>query len=491
MSRCRGWSSSSTSSQRSPRSCLTSSGASSASHSGDVRSGCIWCLRRSDPRAPSPPDIRANTRLRICLAVAREAESRDVLDSARALTISRNTPGRALVRAGAHELVEVQTARVAGPASQPLGVDSNDAVELVPLTAWGEDTPDATPANAPTELDLLVAAAIEAAALAAADRCAAVACRRLPMHLVTLAQLPVGRARSVAVGLRGPAAAAAQPPLEHRPRRGRAVARRGRRPQRTDGGAEPCDRLAATVGPDELHLYAIGHGPGWRNSLRCRTPVRWPTCARSSASTACSRSSAARPTGAHVGAGDADPAAGGHRRLGCVGRGDRRRRRGQMPGPGAAAAVTRPGGGAPGLLTSDRSGLSGRLSAGVRNRLLLASARRRRLRLDRDWPPGECRRRCRRAARFAPRTAHPCSSRSPTTDTRGRRGAGRPADHCRPAGSSPADASAAAHSRRGHGGSDRRCRRRRRKARRWSIRTRPAVRSSSPVRRGRGAAPRW
>src|SRR5205085_12114442 len=77
--------------------------------------GIHLVLATQRPEGAVSADIRANTRLRICLAVARENESRDVIDSPRAITISRTTPGRALVRVGAHELVEVQTARVAGP----------------------------------------------------------------------------------------------------------------------------------------------------------------------------------------------------------------------------------------------------------------------------------------------------------------------------------------------------------------------------------------
>ena len=78
--------------------------------------GIHLVLATQRPEGAVSADIRANTRLRICLAVARDNESRDVIDSPSAVKISRSTPGRALVRVGAHELVEVQTARVAGPA---------------------------------------------------------------------------------------------------------------------------------------------------------------------------------------------------------------------------------------------------------------------------------------------------------------------------------------------------------------------------------------
>src|SRR5205085_4712218 len=89
--------------------------------------GIHLVLATQRPEGAVSADIRANTRLRICLAVAREAESRDVIDSAAAVDIARATPGRALVRVGAQELVEMQTARVCVPVAA-----SSASVTIVP-----------------------------------------------------------------------------------------------------------------------------------------------------------------------------------------------------------------------------------------------------------------------------------------------------------------------------------------------------------------------
>src|SRR6185312_9273348 len=67
--------------------------------------GVHLILATQRPEGAVSADIRANTRLRICLAVAREAESRDVIDSTAATAISRTTPGRALVRVETSGLV--------------------------------------------------------------------------------------------------------------------------------------------------------------------------------------------------------------------------------------------------------------------------------------------------------------------------------------------------------------------------------------------------
>ena len=207
-------------------------------------------------------DIRANTRMRICLAVAREAESRDVLDSPRAMSISRKTPGRALVRAGVHELVEVQTARVAGPAAHRGGADGSGGVELVPLTEWGEERANDQPnSDDATELDLLVAAAIEAAANSGTRPASPPWLPPLPAQ-VTLADLPTGVSESVPVGLLDQPQLQAQPSLtigvdEEEPW----LIVGGGRTGRTTAAVTLATGLAAAVSPDHLHVYAIGRAP--------------------------------------------------------------------------------------------------------------------------------------------------------------------------------------------------------------------------------------
>ena len=55
-------------------------------------------------------EIRANTALRVALRVRERADSQDVIDAPDAARLATRTPGRALVRHGADELVEVQLA---------------------------------------------------------------------------------------------------------------------------------------------------------------------------------------------------------------------------------------------------------------------------------------------------------------------------------------------------------------------------------------------
>jgi DNA segregation ATPase FtsK/SpoIIIE, S-DNA-T family len=123
--------------------------------------GVHLVLATQRPDGVVSADIRANTRLRICLGVARENESRDVIDCADAVTISRTTPGRGYLRIGPGELREFQTARVGGRRADVSGL----SVTLSPAALLGAPPPPAlAPADAPpagADLDLLIAAALE------------------------------------------------------------------------------------------------------------------------------------------------------------------------------------------------------------------------------------------------------------------------------------------------------------------------------------------
>ena len=229
--------------------------------------GVHLVLATQRPEGAVSADIRANTRLRICLAVAREAESRDVLDSPRAMDISRKTPGRALVRAGYTNWSRCR--RLAWPApphAAAAGACRAD-VELVPLTAWGEeDASDEPDAQAETELDLLVAAATEAAAICSARPVSPPWLPPLPAH-VTLAELPnVDSELSVAVGLLDLPQLQAQPTLtigvdDAEPW----LILGGARSGRTTAAVTLTTGLAAMLGPDDLHVYVIGRGPALTN----------------------------------------------------------------------------------------------------------------------------------------------------------------------------------------------------------------------------------
>src|SRR5664280_369790 len=62
--------------------------------------GVHLVLATQRPEGVVRADIRANTNLRVCLAVTRAAESLDVLETPAAATIPRGIPGRAFLRAG-------------------------------------------------------------------------------------------------------------------------------------------------------------------------------------------------------------------------------------------------------------------------------------------------------------------------------------------------------------------------------------------------------
>ena len=234
--------------------------------------GVHLVLATQRPEGVVSADIRANTNLRLCLAVTRESESRDVLDAPVAATISRRTPGRGYARTGHTELTAFQTARVGGRRPAVVADGTAPSVRLVPTRDLGDPLPrtdDAT--DEVTDLSLLVDACC-----AAADRLGLPTPRApwlppLPTT-VTLDDLPPqhdpaaerpGRVPPVAYGL------CDLPQLQSRraltldldtsghllvvgsPRSGRTTA------LRTLAGS-----LAATASPDDVHVYAVDPAGG-------------------------------------------------------------------------------------------------------------------------------------------------------------------------------------------------------------------------------------
>lgn len=223
--------------------------------------GIHLVLATQRPEGAVSADIRANTRLRICLAVARENESRDVIDSPQAVAISRSTPGRALVRIGASELVEVQTARVAGPTAPPR--DKRGSVTLVPLLDWHSRESSPVPAGSRSELDVLVEAAKAAADHLGAQVAAPPWLPSLPGE-VRLSALP-GFGDDVAFGLVDLPDRQMQPALtlpcdSSEPW----LVVGGARSGRSTAAVTIATALAAARSPDQLHMWAIdgGHALG-------------------------------------------------------------------------------------------------------------------------------------------------------------------------------------------------------------------------------------
>jgi len=131
--------------------------------------GVHLVLATQRPEGVVSAEIRANTNLRMCLAVTRDVESRDVIDSPVAATISRSTPGRAWARTGHADLVPFQSARVGGrrPRSPAAEDQAAATVELRPAGELGDPLPRVATGDQSeddsTDLDLRVTACRAAA----------------------------------------------------------------------------------------------------------------------------------------------------------------------------------------------------------------------------------------------------------------------------------------------------------------------------------------
>jgi len=122
--------------------------------------------------------VRANCALRCCLRVPDEADAVDVVGSVAPAHVDRSQPGRAFVRRGARDLVEVQVGLVGGPRAAGAA-----PVTVAPAT-FGPAPPHPTLEPAATESDL--------AGLVTACRDAAVQAGMAPPRPLWLAPLPAG-----------------------------------------------------------------------------------------------------------------------------------------------------------------------------------------------------------------------------------------------------------------------------------------------------------
>jgi len=134
--------------------------------------GVHLVLATQRPAGVVSNDIKSNTNLRIALRVTDDQDSSDVIDAPDAAHIVKSTPGRAYARLGHSSLVPFQTARVGG--RPPGAVVADVDVRTVP---WGQvGRPVVVPAadgeadaTAPTDLAGLVAALREAAEIAGVE----------------------------------------------------------------------------------------------------------------------------------------------------------------------------------------------------------------------------------------------------------------------------------------------------------------------------------
>jgi S-DNA-T family DNA segregation ATPase FtsK/SpoIIIE len=236
--------------------------------------GVHLVLATQRPEGVVSADIRANTNLRLCLAVTRDTESRDVIDSPVAATISRTTPGRAYARTGHADLTPFQTARVGGRRPAVVAADASPTVTIVPAAEAGDAgrrNPVSEQGDDVTDLSLLVDACIRAAARLGIAASPSPWLPPLPT-LLTLDEVPTavdalsgtpGRVAPIPLGMcdvpegqtRRPLVldldAAAHLMVLGSPRSGRTTA------LRTLAGS-----LARTASADDVHLYVIDQGGG-------------------------------------------------------------------------------------------------------------------------------------------------------------------------------------------------------------------------------------
>jgi S-DNA-T family DNA segregation ATPase FtsK/SpoIIIE len=233
--------------------------------------GVHLVLATQRPEGVVSADIRANTNLRLCLAVTRESESRDVIDASVAATISRTTPGRAYARTGHADLTPFQAGRVGGHRPAVVTREAAPRVVVVPAADLGAPPPrKATERDeVTTDLCLLVDACVAAAEQLGVPRqlspwlpplAGVVSLDDLPVSVDPVAGRP-GRVAPLVFGVCDVPHAQGRRPLAldldasthlmvlGSPRSGRTTA------LRTIAGA-----LARTASANDVHLYAVDPG---------------------------------------------------------------------------------------------------------------------------------------------------------------------------------------------------------------------------------------
>lgn len=243
--------------------------------------GVHLVLATQRPQGVVRADIRANTNLRICLAVTRAEESLDVLETTDAASIDRTLPGRAYLRAGPELPTAFQAACISlrsaaapdGPALEvsalpwaELGEPPVDRAEPLPIRSPGE--------SVESDLDRLVRAATGAADRLAIRTVPGPWLPTLPTS-VTVAALPAGSGKDDAAspaagdlprapyGLLDLPAQQRQDPLYYDIASGGNTLVVGSAGSgRTTVLRTLAGSLGALVGPADVHLYAVDFGGG-------------------------------------------------------------------------------------------------------------------------------------------------------------------------------------------------------------------------------------
>ena len=245
--------------------------------------GVHLVLATQRPGGVVSADIRANTALRIALRVTDPAESADVVDVRDAAEIPPGLPGRAVVRTGSGSVCVMQTAHVGGRGARP-----PDQVEVRELSGErvGAPSPPPPAAEAPgaTDLQAVVAAAVEAASRLGAVPAASPWLPPLPdlLPLTDLAHTDLahtdlahtdragsGPAReSVEVGQRDRPGEQCQPAFTFDLTGGsHLLVAGGPRSGRTTALRSVAAAIARSFGPGDVHVYALDCAGGGLTDL--------------------------------------------------------------------------------------------------------------------------------------------------------------------------------------------------------------------------------
>jgi DNA segregation ATPase FtsK/SpoIIIE, S-DNA-T family len=220
--------------------------------------GVHLVLATQRPEGVVSADIRANTNLRICLAVMRDGESRDVIDTSDAARIGRGTPGRGYLRTGHGELQAFQCGWVGGPAAASGG--ARITVRRSPFRALTTPLPSrqapAGGADATTDLDLIVDGCRRAAVALAIDSPPSPWLPPLPE--VVASRPGDDRPLAAALGVRDvPARQAREPYVVDLARTGHLLVAGSARSGRSTTLRTLAALLARSTPTADLHMYAF------------------------------------------------------------------------------------------------------------------------------------------------------------------------------------------------------------------------------------------
>jgi DNA segregation ATPase FtsK/SpoIIIE, S-DNA-T family len=230
--------------------------------------GVHLVLATQRPEGVVSADIRANTNLRICLAVMRDSESRDVIDAPDAARISRATPGRGYARTGHNELIAFQSGRIGGRST---AADEGEIdVRLSPFRALCEPAPARRERiandSAETDLDRIVTACRDAARSLGITAAPSPWLPPLPDVISVAGGTP--RPLTAVLGvLDVPTAQGRQPHLIDLATLGHQVIAGSARSGRTTALRTLIGSLATSTPCDALHVYAVDCSGGSLSAL--------------------------------------------------------------------------------------------------------------------------------------------------------------------------------------------------------------------------------